>query len=99
MGDNGKPELNEAQQKKSDFEDNPDDFINVKDLILAVKRNSSGVETLIAPSSRQELEVALMRITHQAFGIFNAMSHAQQQASKPKIVQPGGILNFARRRK
>lgn len=73
--------------------------VNLEDLIIAVKRNKDGkIETLVGPSNRQELEIALMRITHQCFGIFNAMSHAEQQS---KIIEKpqGSILDFVRRGK
>jgi hypothetical protein len=104
-GDNGKlqpdPELTDLQKKQKLFDENPDRFVNLDDLVLAVKRNTNtdNIETFIGAISRNELEVSLMRITHQAFGIFNAMSYAQQEANKPKIQAPGGILNFARRMK
>ena len=85
MGDNG-----ELHNKET---------VNVEDLVLAVKRGENGIETLVNSNNRAELEVALMRLTHQVFGVFNAMSHAAQEASKSKIVKPGGIMNFARRKK
>lgn len=109
-GDNGKlkpneeqpeesnPELSELELKKKAFEDNPDNFVSINDLILAVKRGKEniGIETYIGATNRTELEIALMRITHQAFGIFNAMSYAQQQ-SNTKIIKPkGNIMNFVR---
>jgi len=79
------------------FEANPDDFVNVKDLILAVKRGDGKIETLVAPVNRVELEIALMRITHQCYGVFNAMSHAEQQSKKSVIQKPGGeIMDFVR---
>ena len=102
-GDNGKlqpePELTDLQKKQKLFEEDPDRFVNLNDMILAVRRGPhDNLETFLAPVNRVELEVALMRITHQAFGIFNAMSYAQQEAAKPKIQAPGGIINFARNR-
>lgn len=72
--------------------------VALDELILAVKRGKDGqIETMVSPATRAELEVALMRITHLCYGIFNAMSHEAQQS---KIVQPkGSIINFARRMK
>ena len=100
-GDNGsklpEPDLTELEKKKKAFEANPDNFIDINELVLAVKRTDNKVETLIGSSSRTELEISLIRITHQCFGVFNAMSHAQQQASNPKIVKPkGSIIDFVR---
>jgi len=96
-GDNG---LTPAELKKKAFEENPDNFVCVDDLIMAVQRTDHGVETLVAPTSREELEIALMRLTHQCYGIFNAMSHAAQEASKSKIVKPGdGVMDFVRRKR
>lgn len=84
MGDNG--ELKET--------------VNIEDLIIAVRRGKDGqIETLINTANRQELEISLMRLTHQCYGVFNAMSYAKAQENKPKIVQPGGIMNFARRKR
>ena len=97
MGDNGEIKTPE-ELKKQAFEANPDDFININELIIAVKKKGNLLETLIGSVSRTELEIALMRITHQCFGVFNAMSHAQQQANAPKIVKPG-IMNFVRNKK
>lgn len=102
MSDNVKDlpiEPTELEKKQKAFEENPDDFININDIVLAVRRKDGDIlETLVNPLTRVELEVGLMRVTHQAFGIFNAMSYAQQKANEPKIQQPGGILNFARSR-
>ena len=95
-GDNGKLELTPEELKKQTFESNPDQFINIDDLIIAVKKVDKGIETLVAPTSREQLEISLSRVTHHCFGIFNAMSNADQQANKPKI-QTNGIMNFARR--
>lgn len=96
MSDNGKtPE----QIKADKFTENPDQFIDTEELILAVRRGSEGkVETLIGAVQRQELEVALMRITHQVYGIFNAMSYENQKQSG--IIKPkGGVMDFVRRKK
>jgi hypothetical protein len=104
-GDNGGIEPREKTQeeilaeKKAAFEADPDKFVCMDDLILAAKRGKNGIDTLIAPASRTELEIALMRITHQCYGVFNAMSMAQQQAQK-KIVQPKhGVMDFVRRKR
>ena len=92
-GDNGDSILQPTAEelKKKAFESNPDNFVCVDDLIIAVQRTDHGVETLVAPTSREELEIALSRITHQCYGIFNAMSHAAQKASKSRIIKPGRI--------
>lgn len=71
------------------------EMVAIDDLIIAVKRGKDGAfETLINPKSRTELEIALMRLTHMAYGIFNAMSN---EAQKKAIIKPkGSMLNFAR---
>jgi hypothetical protein len=80
------------------------EMVAVEDLIIAVKRDGEGkISTLINTGNRQELEVSLMRLTHQCYGIFNAMSFADQQAAgKGRIIKPGGnggIMKFVRRGK
>ena len=100
MGDNGKEflsdELKEAKRKK--FNEDPDQFVDMDELIIAVKRGDGNIlQTFINTVTRTELEIALMRLTHQCFGVFNAMSHAQQQA---QIIKPkGSIIDFVRKRR
>jgi len=80
----------------SDNGDTIKETVKLDDLIIAVKRGENGIETLINTANRQELEIALMRLTHQVYGVFNAMSYAAQQ--EKKIIKPG-IINFVRSRK
>lgn len=101
MGDNGSLEnakpIDEILEKQRLFEQNPDDFVHVSELIIAVRKNKNGgIDTLINTNNRADLEVSLMRLTHQCFGVFNAMSYEAMQANK-KIIQPkGSIMNFVR---
>lgn len=102
MGDNGgineKSQEEILQEKVESFKEHPEDWVHLNRLILAVRKDSSGnFETLVAGGRpRPELEIALMRLTHYCYGIFNAMSYAQQKGKE--IIQPkGSMLNFARR--
>jgi len=99
-GNNGdKMQPTKAELKRKAFESNPDNFVCLDDLILAAQRcGDEPVETLVAPSCREELEIALSRITHKCYGIFNAMSHAAQEANKSKIVKSGGFFSGRGRR-
>jgi hypothetical protein len=71
--------------------------VKIDDLIIAVRRGENGkIETLVNSADRAELEIALMRLGHQVFGVFNAMSYAQQK--KSEIIKPkGSVIDFARR--
>lgn len=70
--------------------------VEIKDLVIAVRRGEKNLEVLVNTANRPELEVALMRLTHTVFGVFNAMSHDAQKSSK--IIQPkNSIMDFARK--
>lgn len=103
MGDNGEmfEEKTQEQLKKEKFESSPEKFVDIDELIIAVKRSDAGIETFINHVSREDIEVSLIRLTHQCYGVFNAMSYAKQQKEQQgKIINPsGGILNFARRKR
>ncbi|MEK7111737.1 MAG: hypothetical protein AAB875_00255 [Patescibacteria group bacterium] len=103
MSDNGEEikdrpspeELAIAKRKK--FEENPEEFFHFSEFVIAVRKVDNGLQTLIGRSNRTELEAAVTRVQYEATKLFDMIEIKKAQEQK-KLVQPGGIMNFARKK-
>ena len=104
MGDNGQGERADAPSpeelmtaKKKLFDEKPEEFFHFSEFVIAVRKVSNGLQTMIGGSTRTELEAAVVRAQYEVFRFFDALEVAKAQ-EKSKLVKPGGIMNFVRRR-
>tara|TARA_Y100000310_G_scaffold341165_2_gene439440 strand:+ start:5991 stop:6356 length:366 start_codon:yes stop_codon:yes gene_type:complete len=82
-------ELLEA--KKKDMQENPDNYMDVKDIIICVRRGPKGIELFIGSSSATELKLGWATVNQAVMEtLFMMRSHAIQQTEKDrKVVMPG----------
>lgn len=59
--------------KKARFEKDPDDFIHVDDIVMAVIRGENSLGTIHGAAKRFEMEQALSRLQYKTFQIFMGM--------------------------
>lgn len=72
------------------FTANPDRFVDISELVIAIKRSDAGLQVLMMPKNRTELMVAKGNLEVE---ILMYMLNAKVQAeieNKPKIVAPTG---------
>ena len=98
-GDNGQiPEKKTPEElaieKRKAFEIDPDQFVHMSELIIAVRKGEKGIETLINPESPVNVELSLTRLTRTAYLFLqsNDMKNREQKIVPAK----GSMLNFAR---
>ncbi len=76
------------------------DTVKTEDIVFAVTRvKKDGKEqlyTYLNPENRCQLEVALMRMTHTCYGVFNAMSFDEQAKNKSSILKPNDFTGMKR---
>ena len=80
-------ELLEAKKKR--FEENPDTFLEISEIVMCAVRNPSaglGISIYVA-GNRKELDISLMELQHAAFGIIASMK-MREAADKGRIVTP-----------
>ena len=92
----GSGEIKETKEDK--FKKDPDRFIDVDTLIVAVGRSDKGMTIFLQARSRGELTKALgemeIAITKEVIKFDGLVA-----MSKSKIVNPGGIMNFVRNKR
>ncbi len=93
-GDNGKVKTPE-QERLERYQKDPNSFVERSELILAVKRSPEGVQYFIGNTTAHELKVIKYGIDLRIDSVIGSMI----MASKSKIIQPHGIMNFARGKK
>ena|SRR3990167_1021395 len=103
MSDNGGSEQKEtltpeeiAINKRKAFENNPDEFIHVSEIIIGTRVLSNGaVQCIIGNPNRLLLEISMSRIQYEVIKTLMIL----EQAGQPKIIKPkGGIMDFVRRK-
>ena len=80
------------EEKKKLFEDNPNNFIFKKDIVVGVVRTDNGPAMCLNIEKREEMtralgEIQVMLIKETIKGDINR-----------NVPKPGGIMNFARKR-
>lgn len=111
-GSNGKHEdekccdaiTSPAQMKLDDMKANPDDYVHIKDLVIATKIQDGKLFTLLNPvTSDDSLEIALTRLQREVFNFLNYkdMIRKKQNQEEKKlrntILDKGnGIMGFVR---
>lgn len=66
------------------FTENPDKFISVDDIIMAVVRSEHGLSTISGACKRIDMEIALTRITYKTLSIFQMMDLQSEMAVREK---------------
>ncbi|MFA6067540.1 MAG: hypothetical protein WC810_03065 [Janthinobacterium sp.] len=101
---NGHEEVKETKTpvelKAEAFAANPDDFVNIADLVIAIKRSDKGPMVLLAPQSRQEMIMALGEIQAALFkAILKYDLSAEALREQDKKIKPatGSMINHARK--
>ena len=105
MGNNGGEEKIDPGQlsledKKKDFEANPDDYVDIKTLIVAVARTSKGLAIMVNPASEHEYHNARSRadfaLQQQLMFMAAHKFKAQQQNNKiiTDLQNKRGFRNF-----
>ena len=87
--------LTPEQQKQKDFSERPQDFVDIKTLIVAVQRGKDILEmrTLVNPATRHELMLANAEITRSINNIISYNEMMQAKEAQSKIVKPSGFIN------
>ena len=93
------PEELKAEKIKK-FNENPDSFVCLDDVILGAIRSPAGIMICVGRTNRSQLEIALSRCQFRAFQTFIGMDVASQQ-EQSRLLVPGngkksGIMNFVR---
>lgn len=83
--------------KKELFDKNPDEFIHVDDIVVAALKSEHGIGVMIGKCQRQEMELALVRISYRGFSMFQQMEIQQMMKaeSEKKIVTAPGTPTSA----
>ena len=86
-------EMKEAHTKA--FAERPEDFVDMKTLIIAVKRiPNAPVSTFVGPATRAELMLSIAEITRV---VDKVITYNEIEAAKGRIVQAKpGVLNRVR---
>jgi hypothetical protein len=89
----------ETKSKAELFAERPDDFVDMQELIVALKRTDKGPALYLNPRSRSEMTLALgelqVALVREAIHIDMANLKAKQDSIIPA---KGGIINAARNR-
>lgn len=80
------------KSKKELFDKKPDEFIHVDDIVIAALKSEHGIGVMIGKCSRQDMELALVRVQYRGFSLFQQMEIQQMMKaeSEKKIVTAPG---------
>jgi hypothetical protein len=99
-GTNGKTA---EQLKKEKFDADPNRFIDIDELIIAVKKETAGVSKMVnIAMSRRDITAAIGELMHEVNAVLSAMdmqAHMRAQGVIEPLKKPHGIFDFARRKK
>ena len=73
------------EERRQRFEKNPNSFIEMSEIIVAVKRTPQGVAHYIGAASSQELNIAKIQVQLQIDEIYRKLS----KPINPLILRPG----------
>ena len=82
--------MSEQRDKEKRFYMNPENFIEIKDLIVATMNSPKGIKTLINAVPREQLEISQSRLNHlieQKITGMEIIALKKQQGEK-RIVTP-----------
>ena len=89
--DNGKLKTPEQllEDKKKAFDENPDNFVDLSEVIIVVKRSPNGVAHWVGSATRSQYNVAKSEVQYQIDKILTNMDMEVALKSKGKIHIPG----------
>ena len=92
--------MTSEQTKAELFAKDPNRFIDMNDLIVAIKRTEGGMSVMLRPSNRAELIKAYGEVNVVMLRTIMETDYAIEKEHK-KIIHPanGGIMDFVRRGK
>lgn len=97
MSEEIKPEVKQLTKEEL-FKENPDKFVSIDDLVVALMRTEHGPAMLVSPRSRHEAIMAKaecdIAITKR---ILNFDAQIEAMKEKNKIQKPGSFLNGVKR--
>lgn len=78
--------------KKAQFNKDPDDFIHIDDVVMAVVVSDKGRGCIFGRYPVEETKAALCTLTYRFYNVLSEMDYAQQirQAQKDGLVGPDG---------
>lgn len=89
--------MEEQKSKQELFNEDPDKFIDIRDLVIALMRTDKGPAVYINPKSRAELIQAKGELEVK---VLEQILAVDAEVAKNKIVKPSGsIMNFVRNKK
>lgn len=106
---NGKLEQKTPEQFKEDrlkrYQEHPETFVELSEIVVMSIRNPKsqlGISLFMGNASRKEIDLSWSELNHfisKSLMNMDIESAMKKEAEKNLIHKPGGILNFARRRK
>ena len=89
--DNGKLKTPEQllEDKKKAFDENPDSFVDLSEVIIVVKRSPNGISHWLGSATRSQYNVAKSEVQYQIDKILTNMDMEVALKSKGKIHIPG----------
>lgn len=78
--------------KEELFKSNPEEFIHINDIVVAALKSEHGIGVMIGKCTRQDMELASVRVSYRVFSLFQQMEIQQMmQAEKEKkiVTAPG----------
>lgn len=77
------------KSKKELFEENPEEFIHVNDIVIAALKSEHGIGVMVGACGRQDMELASVRIQYRVFSLFQQIEIQQaMKREKEGIVKP-----------
>ena len=90
MSDNGKTKDEARKEKEKRFFENPDEFIDMKDIVVAVFKKEGKMTCLLSKASRVDLQRAQSEVNFRVFQTLTSMEIQQGLAQgHTNIVTPG----------
>lgn len=81
------------ETKKEKFLRDPDSFIDIDDLVIAVKRVGTELVPYISSTNRNELREAHSLVLYECFNIYNKMQHSKDNNKKIIEIENDTIEN------
>ena len=99
MGDNGQTKEQILLAKKKRFEDNPDNFLELEDVVIAVCRQGEKVGFIVGNGTRREYMYAQSEVNYQITKTLQVIDLKQLQAKNIVVPGAGKLRNFLRNKK
>ena len=81
------------------WDKDPESFIHMSELVIGTRLLSSGhLQCVVGVANQMLLEVSATRVQYEAHRVLAAIEAKAKEEAKAKIVKPGGIMNFSRKR-